>query len=357
MMFLHFLFGTGISTAAPVVDSVSVAKAAEFVSQSNIQTPHGRLQIAINIFEDGASDSVILALGNTHPHIALMLTDPVSVGILDYISVLPSSTKNKIRKGDGIIRKSEEMSKSEKKKLATIAKQLGTSKNVEAIRLSSFDGIHMNLELSYKYQGKMTRKEFTFALPFAPVSAQEARNDIETTLGTKPVPPTDGAYSLMPFNNASFEYQMDDWFTGIGYKFENEKPVGTLIVDTDQTMDGKSALKFYNTEETMVFPNISQTIPVGSTYKVQFQCFVKSKNTRLEYRQDADYSLIKLNYLDADGDSIKEDQQLLRLGTYDWESLIIDSFVPHDATNLVLTLGSSVSGTFWIDGLSLIRQE
>lgn len=357
MNLLYWILSITLAQAAPVVDSGSVDKANGYLVNVNTQSPYGRLQVAINAFEDNASDATVLALGNTHPHIAVMLTDPVQSSILEYISTLPVSSKNKLRKGDGIIRKSEEMSKLERKKLAILSKYLAIPKKVEATRISSFDGIQMMMEISYKVQGSMTRTEIPLALPFAPVNAQEARNQIETVLGAKAVPPANGPFSLMPFNNASFEYQMTDWTIGECFRFENQEPIGSVIVDTDQTMDGRTALKFYNTDETMVFPNVSQKIPVDTAYKVQFQGFVKSKNTRVEYRQESDYSVITLNYINANGEAVKQDQQTLRLGTYDWESVIIDSFVPQEATHLELIIASSVSGTFWIDGLSLIRQD
>lgn len=357
MNILYWILSTTLVQAAPEVDAIAMELANEYLLNINTQSPYGRLQVAINAYEDNAPNATILALGNTHPHIAVMLTDPVQKSILEYISSLPVASKNKLRKGDGIIRNSDEMSKQERKKLAILSKSLSIPKKVEAIRISSFDGIQMMMELSYKEQGNMKRKEISLARPFAPVSAQNARNQIETALGAKAVPPANGPFSLMPFNNASFEFQMTEWTVGECFRFENQEPIGSVIVDTDQTMDGRTALKFYNTEETMVFPNVSQKIPVGSTYKVQFQGFVKSKNTRIEYRQEPDFSAITLNYINANGESVKKDQQVLRLGTYDWESVIIDSFVPQEATHLELILSSSVSGTYWIDGLSLIRQD
>jgi hypothetical protein len=45
----------------------------------------------------------------------------------------------------------------------------------------------------------------------------------------------------------------------------------------------------------------------------------------------------------------------LRLGTYEWEPIIIDSFVPQDAETVDIVIGSSVSGTIWVDGCSMIR--
>ena len=105
----------------------------------------------------------------------------------------------------------------------------------------------------------------------------------------------------------------------------------------------------------MIFPNFSQTVVVGNTYKIRFQAFVQAKNTKVEYRQDSSKTNISLHYKTADGTVIKSEVEELRLGTYEWEPIIIDSFVPQDAQTVDIVIGSSVSGSIWIDGCSMIR--
>ena len=161
----------------------------------------------------------------------------------------------------------------------------------------------------------------------------------------------------MPFANSSFELQTNQWTEGVGFRFENDEPLGALSIDTENTVDGNKSLRFYNTEDTMVFPNLSQSVPVGDAYKLRFQAFVQSKNSLLEYRQEASNTNITLHYRTMDNSLLKSETQEIRLGSYDWEPIVIDSFIPQDASHVEVVLSSSVSGTIWIDGCSLIRME
>ena len=320
-------------------------------------TPHGRLQAAIQAFESKPAKSTIVAFGNTHPHIAYMLTDSTSTIALQYMTLLPSPERNRLRKGDGVIRQLDKMGKAEKKQAQTLAKTLGLPKKIVAIRINSFNGIDMSVEITYKSQGTTAGHILTLARPYTPEFAKEARKTIQKSTDRKPLPPIKGAYSLMPFDNPSFELNNQDWTEGVGFEFENPEPVGTMSFDEDVAMDGKRSIKFYNTEDTMVFPNYAQSVPVGDTYKIRFQAFVQSKNTKVEYRQDPSATNISLHYKTADGSTLKSEVEVLRLGTYEWEPIIIESFVPQDADSLEVVIGSSVSGSLWVDGCSMIRVE
>ena len=337
------------------VSSKDRALIEEWLYSVDERTPHGRLQIAIQAFESEPSRETVLAFGSTHPHIAFMLTDPVSRMALIYSVLLPSPDRNRLRKGDGVIRQFDKMGKAEKKQALLLTKTLGLPKKLVAIRINSFNGIDMSMEITYKKQGTTSGHIVTLARPYTPEFANEARVSIEKKYKTKPLPPTHDAFSLMPFKNSSFELENRHWTEGVGFRFENEEPYGTLSFDESNVLDGKSSLKLYNTEDTMVFPNLSQNIPVGNTYKIRFQIFVQAKNTKVEYRQDPSKTNISLHYKTQDGSIIKSEVEELRLGTYEWEPIIIDSFVPQDAETVDIVIGSSVSGTIWIDGCSMIR--
>lgn len=353
---LSMLFSLTANAETPI--SQQDADAIEgWLYGANELTPYGRLQVAVEALEKNATPSSILALGSTHPHIAVMLTDPTSKMALDYILTTPSPERHKLRKGDGIIRKFDSMGKAEKKQALFVAKSLGLSKKLIAIRIGSFNGIDISMEISYKSKGSTERKTITLAQPFTPEFSQQARENIKKSLGTKPLPPIDGKYSLMPFSNPSFEQNLHQWERGVGFRFENDEPVGAMSLDSEKFMDGASALRFYNTEDTRVFPNLTQSVMVGDAYKVRFQTFVQSKNTLTEYRQEAAHTNVTLNYRMSDGTVLKTEVEEIRLGSYDWESVVIDSFVPEDAYTVDVVLSSSVSGTLWIDGCSLIRIE
>ena len=71
----------------------------------------------------------IVALGSTHPHIAFMLSDPISRMALIYAVLLPSPDRNRLRKGDGVIRQFDKMGKAEKKQALLLAKHSVYQKN------------------------------------------------------------------------------------------------------------------------------------------------------------------------------------------------------------------------------------
>jgi hypothetical protein len=357
LSFLYALWLTPLAHADAPFSEEDKETVQGWLYDINELTPYGRLQAALSMMENDASNAEIIAMGSTHPHIAVMVTDPLTKMALEYLLQIPSTERHKLRKGDGIIRKFDNMNKPERKQASTVAKSLGLPKKLVAIRIGSFNGIDITMELSYKYQGSTSRKTITLAKPFTPEFSQQSRTEVGTIIGTKPLPPTDGPFSLMPFGNSSFELQTNQWIEGVGFRFENDEPLGALSVDTENTLDGKSALRFYNTEDTMVFPNLSQSVPVGDAYKLRFQAFVQSKNSAIEYRQDSTKTNITLNYKTADNSLLKSETEEIRLGTYDWEPIIIDSFIPQDASHVEIVLSSSVSGTIWIDGCSLIRME
>ena len=119
---ISFLFYLNLAWSVPIVNQQDVHLAQSYINRVNELTPYGRLQVAIEALEDNAEPSVIIALGNSHPHIAAMLVSPTDLLVLNYLLSIPSTERHKIRKGDGIIRKIEQMSKPEKKKAVSLAK-------------------------------------------------------------------------------------------------------------------------------------------------------------------------------------------------------------------------------------------
>ena len=350
-----------LAEAVSPVTQTDIDTATSLLSGSDENSPYGRLQIALNAVETHSTDSVLLALSNTHPHIANMVLDPTEILALQYLLTVPSTERYKLRKGDGMIRKVEQMDKTEKKSALILAKELGIPKKMTAIRVGSFDNISMELEITYLIPGGSDSKKIRLAEPFAPMSAQESRNAIEKKLGTKPLPPSKGTYSLLPLYNGSFDMASGedfvDWNTKVGFSFEHTEPVGEIGLDKDKKMDGAYSLRFFNTEKTRSFYKVEQQISLQSMYKIRLQYFVSAKNATVEYRQDPSYSFVSLEYLDDNGAILREDKREFRLGTYNWEQITIDSFIPQDAVSLRLVVSSSVSGTIWVDGMSLLELE
>ena len=74
------------------IDSQDRAIIEEWLYSVDEKTPHGRLQVAIQAFESEPSREIVLAFGSTHPHIAFMLTDPISRMALIYSVLLRCET-------------------------------------------------------------------------------------------------------------------------------------------------------------------------------------------------------------------------------------------------------------------------
>ena len=74
--FIAHLVST-IAQAGNDISSKDRAIIEEWLFTVDENTPHGRLQVAIHAFESEPTRETIVALV-VHPHIAFMLTDPIS---------------------------------------------------------------------------------------------------------------------------------------------------------------------------------------------------------------------------------------------------------------------------------------
>jgi hypothetical protein len=352
-----FLFFISQLFAGPIIDDTARANTSKLLYSANENSPFGRLQIALAAVEAQSDPNTLLALSNSHPHIAIMALDSEQEELLKYLLVIPSTEKHKLRQENGIIRSIDEMNKTEKKRALELAKTLGISKKLTDIRIDSFDGITIAFEFAYKDRSEMKRKTITLAQPYAPVITRESRNDIEKILGKRPLPPLDGKYAVLPISSGSFEEGLRTWNKTKGFSFEATEPPGVVGIDDESGMDGDSSLRFYNTERTRVFHEVSQSVPLSDEIEIRVQCFNKSKNTRIEYRQEASFTRMNLVYKDASGTDVRTETKDIRLGSYDWEQFSSNSYVPQGASSVEISFLSSVSGTLWVDGLTVTQLQ
>lgn len=343
--------------ASPVVDDSARVNKERLLSSADENSPFGRLQIALNAVENQSDPNTLFALSNSHPHIAIMAVSPYQKQLLKYLLVIPSTEKHKLRKGNGVIRSINEMEKLEKKRALELAKAQGISKKLTDIRIDSFDGITIDFEFAYKVKGDTKRKTISLASPYAPVTSRETRNEIEKILERRPMAPTEGAYAILPVSSGSFEEGIRSWNKNIGFSFEATEPAGVVDIDEEMAMDGSSSLRFYNTEKTRVFHQVSQSVPINEEIEIRVQCFTKSKNTRTEYRQDPSYTQMSIVYKDASGSELRTETQPIRIGSYDWEQISVNSYIPQNSASVDVRFLSSVSGTLWVDGLTVTQVQ
>jgi len=357
MTTILFILWNSIAFAVPIIDETSKSNAERLLYTANYSSPYGRLMIALAALESNSDESTIYSLGSTHPQIAEMLLVEEYKLVLEYISHIPSTEIHKLRKGDSIIRTLDQMGKIEKKFATILAKHLGLPKKINAIRIGSFDNVTINVEVSYKKSGATQKMDIQMAGPNAPYADQQSRHRIGRILGSIPSPPLDGNRSLLPLSSGSFEQGLAKWPSTDGFSFEATQPIGVVGLDSNNSMDGKTSLRFYNTQKTRVFESLHQTVSIPNASEVVLQCFVQTQNAQVEYRQDPSFTYVALRYKDALGTIVKEDKKLIRMGTYSWEALIIESYVPQSASTVDVVLLSSVSGTIWFDGISFIQKN
>ena len=343
--------------AKPTIDEISKGQAERLLYSADEHSPYGRLSIAMTAMENDIDDSTLFALASTHPTIAEMLLIAEYKVALQYLLHLPSTARHKLRKGDSVIRTPDQMSKLEKKYGTQLAKEMDIPKKIHAIRIGSFDGISLDIEVSYKKSGQIQKQALRMAGPSAPFANQQSQQKIGRVMGRRPSPPLSGARSLMAFSSGSFEQGLQPWNRSEGFRFEATQPIGVVGLDDNTSMDGQHALRFYNTDKTRIFESIQQSVPLRDATRIQLKCFVQAEKASVEYRQDSSYTFVALRYLDEQEQVVQEDKKLIRLGSYTWESLIIDSSVPAEAVTVSVVLLSSVSGTIWIDGISFLRME
>ena len=355
MISILFALAFPLALAAPIVTETSKRNAEQLLYSADDSSPYGRLIIALTALEQEADEATIFTLANTHPQISEMLLLEEQKMVLTYLLHIPSTDRHKLRKGDSVIRTLDQMGKVEKKYATILAKELGLPKKINAIRIGSFDGIGIDIEVSYKKSGRIHKSNIQMAGPNAPHADQQSRNRIGRILGSKPSPPMEGPYSLMPFSSGSFENGLYNWSRSQGFSFESTQPLGVVGLDNDTAMDGTNALRFYNTEKTRVFESLQQRVLIEDAAQVRLQCFVQATNAQVEYRQDPSYTFVALQYRDDAGELLREDKEQIRLGSYTWEALVIDSYVPQSAKSVDIVLLSSVSGTIWVDGISFVK--
>jgi hypothetical protein len=356
-MLSNLILCAQMAFAVPIQDEASKDKAASLLFSASDSTPYGRLIIAMTALENKADESTIFALASTHPQIAEMLLQENYQIVLEYLLHIPSTERYKLRNGEAIIRTLEQMDKIEKKYATILAKHLGLPKKINAIRIGSFDGVTIEVAVSYKKNGEVLKKNIQMAGPNAPYADQQSRNRIGSIIGVKPSPPLEGTYKLLPLSSGSFEQGLYNWKSQSGFRFDASQPIGVVGLDDNIAMDGSNSLRFYNTEKTRVFETMQQNILLQDANEVRLQCFVKADNTRIEFHQDPSYTYIALQFRDEQGELLQENKEVIRLGTYPWEAILIDASVPQNTITVDIVLLSSVSGTLWFDGITFIQRN
>jgi hypothetical protein len=360
---LQLLAGLKVALAIPILNESTLEQARGILALDDDSEPTGRLLIGIAAIEKELNEDQLFAMATTHPNIVEMIRDPLFRSALDYIISIPATQRNQLRRGETILRTPEDMDKNEKKAASLMTEKLGMSpKGLKAVRIGAFDATTVSLEVTVKERRKgQVQKYIKLAWPSTLVENEESRNMLTKSFGARPSAPTAGWHSNLPLQSGSFESSnalMQEWGVQTRVFLGAESPIGTVEIDSNQALDGKRSIRFYNTEKTRGFPSVSQWVAIDRQGPLEAQLFIKAEKLRPELQQSEEGVYMQLQFFDYDGNPIGDPyRRNARLGSYEWQLLNLKAEAPHSAASMQIELISSVSGTSWMDALNVFWLE
>jgi hypothetical protein len=347
--------------AAPALTEEAINNAYTLLRVDDDNDPVGRLLIALAARERSADTVTIYALAGTHPHIAVMLVQEDLKLALDYIQQLPASKRNQLRRGSTIIRNTRDMLPLERSAANTLATYFGLkTKKVEGVRVGKLNSVEVLLEISVtdRKKGKIV-KQIHLGKPSLLSTNEEIRAQLTRHFGGRPAQPSKGPYSILAVQSPSFESSTSlsqEWGVSIGEMMGAEFPVGNSDLEYGKCLDALQCLRFYNTDKTRAFPMVSQWIPLDvSNPTLRATAYFKADDLRVEYQQTSSGARMEMEFYNDDGDVVGDSvSKVVRLGTYDWEPLIIKTNIPAGSTAVKVSFMSAQSGKLWIDSLQLV---
>jgi hypothetical protein len=355
-----FLFSMQVF-AAPALTETAMNNAYTLLRVDDDNDPVGRLLIALAARERNADYETIYALAGTHPHVANMLIQEDLKLALDYIQQLPSSKRNQLRRGSTIIRNARDMQALERVAANSMATYFGLkSKKIDAIRVGKLNEVEVLLEISVedRREGKIV-KQIHLGRPYLLSTNEKLREELTRHFGGRPAQPSKGPYSLLSIQSPSFESTTSleqEWGVTIGEMMGAEYPVGNADLEYGKCLDSLQCLRFYNTDKTRSFPMVSQWVSLDTSNPyLRATAYFKAEDLRVEFQQTATGARMEMGFYDDNGDLIGSPiRKNARLGTYDWEPLIIHTEIPTGSSAVKISFMSAQSGKLWIDSLQMV---
>ena len=358
---LPFLFSLCAVFAAPVLSDEAINNAYTLLRVDDDNDPVGRLLIALAARERNADTPTLYALAGTHPHIAVMLIQKDLTLALDYIQQLPSSKRNQLRRGSTIIRNTRDMLPLERTAANQLAIYFGLKpKKIEAVRVGKLNAVEVLLEISVtdKKLGKIV-KQVHLGKPSLLSTNEKVREQLTKHFGGRPAQPSTGPFSMLSVQSPSFESATSleqEWGISIGEVMGAEFPVGNSDLEYGKCLDALQCLRFYSTDKTRAFPMVSQWVSLDtSNPAIRATAYFKAEDLRVEYQQTSSGARMELVFYDDNGNAVGAPvSQSARLGTYDWEPLIIRADIPVGSSAVKISFISAQSGKLWIDSLQTV---
>ena len=358
---LVFIFSLCLVFAAPALSEEAINNAYTLLRIDDDNDPVGRLLIALAARERDADVPTLYALAGTHPHIAIMLIqEDLKLG-LDYIQQLPSSKRNQLRRGATIIRSSRDMLPLERVAANQLASYFGLKpKKIEAVRVGKLNAVEVLLEISVtEKRNKKIVKQVHLGKPSLLSTNEKIREQLTRHFGGRPSQPSTGPFSMLPVQSPSFESAtslQQEWGVSIGEVMGAEFPVGNSDLEYGKCLDALQCLRFYSTDKTRAFPVISQWVSLDtSNPSIRMTAYFKAEDLRVEYQQTPEGARMELMFYDESGNAVGAPvSKSVRLGTYDWEPLIVRANIPMGSSAVKISFTSAQSGKLWIDSVQTV---
>lgn len=350
--------GLGLGTAradAPKIDTAAQMRAERILSMPD-DDPVARVNQLLAARK--LDDSALFVLAATHPGLVQQIVDPEYKLAVTYLASLPAPDLFRIRKGDTIIHSASELVGDEKAAAEALAEQLGFKpKQLKAIRVGPLEDRIFRVEVTAGKKKKSRTATVELAWPSTPERDAQSRAALSKYFGALPNRIGYGAGSTLPLQQSSFEEPNclnDAWSLDDGVVLGTRIPVADVSIDHDVAIDGNASLRFHATEETRLFPTVTQSVQVAPSSHVRARVQFRASGLKVEYQQRPTDVGIWLQFEDADGRPLGTPKRAVgRLGTHAWEQLEVDDVAPQDAAQVRVGLLSAVSGTAWFDGVSL----
>ena len=350
---------TAEAAEPPVVTDQARADAARVASMDD-SNPVGRLN---QILAAAKLDRpALFVLASSHPGIVQQVTSDEYDVVIDYIDALPPPELHRIRRGETVIRNSQVLTGTERKRALKLAEGFDFPKfdedKLSAVRIGPIEGRYVRVEVAYRAKKKkMMHGSLEMAWPSTPERDEETRTALVTYFGARPSAAASGSGSLLPVAEGSFESPTSlgaAWIVVEGLSLEPGTPRGDVNLDDSTALDGNRSLRFHNNASTRWFPAVRQEVAVEPGTPIVAQCQFRASNLRVEYLQREDFVGMSLIWIDAGGQPLAAPTRAIgRLSTHGWEPLTIRGAAPDAAVGAVLELSSTVSGTAWFDGISV----
>ena len=126
-----------------------------------------------------------------------------------------------------------------------------------------------------------------------------------------------------------------------------EFPVGNSDLEYGKCLDALQCLRFYSTDKTRAFPLVSQWVSLDtSNPAIRATVYLKAEDLRVEYQQTSEGARMELMFYDENGNAVGAPiSKSARLGTYDWEPLIVRADVPSGSSAVKIFI-SAQSGNY-----------